>query len=520
MLMAIKRENLVGSTSGEEDLDAVIASQSPWTSTGKVPLALTRDIERPLAQVLWRRLLNDRPHRFEIILGPRRVGKTTCMYQTVQRIISEGISPNRVWWLRLDHPLLAEQRLDILVQRVIALSNASAKNPAYLFFDELAYADRWDGWLKTFYDDRWPVKIVATSSATAALRNRALESGIGRWEEQHLLPHSLYEFFTLARGMRSGTMFSAEATLAATLRAAASAEGALGSMVGLRRTLQLAGGFPELLSLALAKETPSQRSLFDAAAENSDAEQEMLLESQRILRSDAVERAIYKDIPQAFGVHNPRLLERVLYSLAGQMTAVLAPASLCQQLGDMSQATFERYTAYLERAFLIFTLANYAGSETSRQRRGRKLYFVDGAVRSAALQRGLGRHTDLLEMGLLIENMAASHLYALSQQSQIRLSYWRDRAGAKALEVDFIYEDPAAPLAFEVGSSAHHSRAGLHAFLRRHPEFAGKCYLISPDTLSLPPDRSSDGIGTLPLDAFLLAVGSQAQRELQRRLGV
>lgn len=38
-----------------------------------------------------------------------------------------------------------------------------------------------DLWFKTFYDERWPVRIAATSSATAALRDRRTESGVGRW---------------------------------------------------------------------------------------------------------------------------------------------------------------------------------------------------------------------------------------------------------------------------------------------------------------------------------------------------
>ena len=50
----------------------------------------------------------------------------------------------------------------------------------------------------------------------------------------------------------------------------------------------------------------------------------------------------------------------------------------------MSAPTFHKYVSYLERAFLVFTLLNYSGSEMSKQKRGRKLYFVDGAVRNAA----------------------------------------------------------------------------------------------------------------------------------------
>ena len=119
-----------------------------------------------------------------------------------------------------------------------------------------------------------------------------------------------------------------------------------------------------------------------------------VLESQRVLRSDAVERAVYKDIPQSAGVGNPMMLERLLYVLAGQVTGILSPTNIGQQLG-IAQPTLDRYISYLEQAYLVFMLTNYSGSKAAVQRRGRKVYFVDSAVRNAALHRGSPPSTTL-----------------------------------------------------------------------------------------------------------------------------
>lgn len=73
-----------------EDLQRVSEEQNPWHRTGNVPASLARDVERPLAQLLWRRLQDDEPHRFQIVLGPRRVGKTTALYQTVRHLIAHA----------------------------------------------------------------------------------------------------------------------------------------------------------------------------------------------------------------------------------------------------------------------------------------------------------------------------------------------------------------------------------------------------------------------------------------------
>jgi uncharacterized protein len=476
------------------DYEQVFNEQNPWWFDGKVPEAWARPVERPLVRFLWQRLRVDNPRRFQLVLGPRRVGKTTSMYQTVKQLLAEGVHRHRLWWLRLDHPLLMEIPLGELVASIRA--GATLADPAYLFLDELTYANKWDLWLKTFYDETWPVRIAGSSSSTAALRDRRLESGVGRWEEQYLAPYLFTEYLDL---VGISAPIPVEVSLTETIDACIRANPFVENLASPRRRFLLTGGFPELLI---------------GSKDQAQDEQSVLLQSQRTLRNDAVERAIYKDIPQAFGVQSPKLLERMLYTLAGQFTGILSPKSICQGLDGLSQPTFDRYLAYLERAFLVFTLENYSGSEVSKQKRGRKLYFVDGAVRNAALQRGIGPLNDLPEMGLLIENLVAGHLHALSQQSQIRVYHWRQ--GNE--EVDLIYDHPERPLAFEIGSSASHHRRGLQAFMERFPRFKGRTFLIAPDLLPRAPSESTGHIGTLPLDLLLLAISSQAERELQGRL--
>jgi predicted AAA+ superfamily ATPase len=278
-----------------------------------------------------------------------------------------------------------------------------------------------------------------------------------------------------------------------------------------RTLFLLTGGFPELLVDAFSEE-PEEGATPVAGAALRDA----LLRSQQVLRDDAVERAIYKDIPQVFGVDRPMLLERMLYVLADQVTKVLEPKTLCQTLDGLSQPTFDRYLSYLERSFLVFTLPNYSGSESAVQRRGRKLYFVDTAIRNAALQLGLAPLFNPGEMGVLLENMAASHLFALAQQTQTRLYHWRE---GNRWEVDLVYDHPDTPACFEIASSGGHGRAGLNVFLERFPRFRGRAFLVYPGApIVLPEANASSGIGTLSLDAFLLGVGAQTAAALGQRL--
>lgn len=490
----INRTGPTWSPSGE-DYSRLFREQNPWHDSGIVPEAWAKKVERPLARLLPGRIKRNEPRRFQLILGPRRVGKTTSMYQTVKRLLADGIAPKRLWWLRLDHPLLMDYPLGKLAEYVRQNGGAHHENPAFLLLDELTYASRWDLWLKTFYDENWPFNIVGTSSSTAALKDRMFESGVGRWEEQFLAPYLFHEYLDL---VDKAVPIPIEDTLSKTVRACIASRVEVAPLAEPRRRFLITGGFPELL----------------IARQDMGDETSALLQSQRILRSDAIERAIYKDIPQAFGVDNPMLLERLLYTLAGQFTGILSPAGICQNLGGLSQPTFDRYLTYLERAFLVFTLSNYSGSEASIQKRGRKLYFVDAAIRNAALQRGLGPLSDPTEMGLLIENMVAGHLRALSEVGQVRLYHWRDRND----EIDLVYDHPTEPLAFEIGMSANHHRRGIKAFEARFPRFVGRCYLVSPEISATLPDTNWDGIGTIPIDLLLLALGGQMEKALASRL--
>ncbi|MHB8681581.1 MAG: ATP-binding protein [Acidimicrobiales bacterium] len=464
-----------------------------------MPQILAPPVERALAQHLWERILDDNPRRYQLILGPRRVGKTTVMYQTVRHLLDEGLDPARIWWLRLDHPLLLQEDLGDLMRTILSVSQGTWAEPTVVMLDEVVYAREWDLWLKTFYDEAWPVRIVATSSATAALRHRRLESGVGRWTEQYLTPYLFSEFLDLA-GVDTAT--SAKETFAESIEYLSARPGPNASRIeALRALFLLIGGFPELL-VSLA-----------ADGDESDAGN-WLLRSQQVLRSDAVERAIYKDIPQSYGVENPMMLERLLYVLAGQTTGILSPTRLCKELDGLSQPTFDKYLSYLEKAFLVFTLPNYSGRETSVQKRGRKVYFVDGAIRNAALQRGLAPLHDPVEQGVLLENLVASTLHSLATHTGVRLFHWHD-AGK---EVDLIYDDHETPMAFEVASSADHHRGGLTALIERHPKFYGQAYLVSPRIGLVHPKDSPSGIGSIPLDSFLIAVGRQAEAALGPRI--
>ena len=422
------------------------------------------------------------------------------MYQTVKRLLADaGLPPARLVWARLDHPRLMQLGLDQIVRHVVDQTGATEAEPVYLFLDELTYAESWDLWLKTFYDDGWPVRIIGTSSSVAALKHGRTESGVGRWTETYLPPFSCGEYLDVAGVDLPAVEVAGDLrdTVEAWIgNAAAIADAGLAAELARhRRRYLLLGGFPELLT-----KPPAAAGVGTGEDEHAD-----LLESQRVLRSDAIERAIYKDIPQVFNMVEPMKLERLLYTAAGQMTGLFSAESLAKEVGLSSQ-TVERHVAYLTRSYMIFLLTSYSGSESKVQRRGRKLCFADGAVRNAALQRGLTPLNDPAEMGLLLENALAAHLHALTQNDGNRLHHWRE--GRR--EVDFIYAHPDRPLAFEVTAAAASRLDHVQYLQGGDARFTGAAYLVAPGVRPSLPSANLDGVGRLPFDWLLLLLSAQS----------
>ena len=552
-------------------IKSVIAEQNPWWKELSVPNHLAPLTERPLAKHLWKYILSSSLKRHLIILGPRRVGKTTVMYQTVRHLLNNQIPPDKIQWVRLDHPLFMPFDLGSIVKEAIELARATKEKPLYLFLDELVYAENWDKWLKTFYDEHWPIHIIASSSATAALQ-KGKESGVGRWEEFYLTPYLLTELLQLYDKNIKFPTYKKEQCLHNTIESLfKSLSHTQLNFENERKLLISLGGFPEFLAGKKREEEKFLESI-EKDIEKRLAESPEILEikrhiqnlqtedmqiinakhipeieekiskmkkdtiskfkkiyikqtidnflvkedsyfrkAQQILRSDAIERAVYKDIPQSYRIDNPITLERLLYVLAGQITGLLSPKGISKDISQVSTLTLERYLNYLIQTYLVFTLSNYDNNERNVQRRQRKAYFVDVAIRNAALLKEQDQiFNDLSELGKLQENLVASHLYHLGKQSGIRLYHWKRGKH----EVDFIYDDPVHPMAFEIGMSKNHSRSGLKKFLEENSKFHKGAYYVAPGLQFLSAEDSSSGVGELPLDLLLLATGLQQDKSL------
>ena len=130
-------------------------------------------------------------------MGPRRVGKTVMIYQSIQKIISEGINPRNINYFSIETPLFNGVSLEELVNLSLKINDKSINDELYFFFDEIQYLKNWEVHLKSLVDSYHHFKFIVSGSAAAALKLKSKESGAGRFSEFLLPPLTFHEYLNL-----------------------------------------------------------------------------------------------------------------------------------------------------------------------------------------------------------------------------------------------------------------------------------------------------------------------------------
>ncbi|HHT96129.1 MAG TPA: AAA family ATPase [Clostridia bacterium] len=76
--------------------------------------------------------------RFVILSGARRVGKTTIMYQMIDCLLGEGISPRNILYVSFDNPIVKFVDIETVISGYESLY--PIEGTKYVFFDEIRYA--------------------------------------------------------------------------------------------------------------------------------------------------------------------------------------------------------------------------------------------------------------------------------------------------------------------------------------------------------------------------------------------
>lgn len=393
----------------------VLTAYNPWWKTGGVHPSFSKSYKRFAYYEAMKRMDSPSMRRSVVLTGARRVGKTTIQYQMIDTLLKQGVPPQKILFVSLDHPMLKLAQFQDILD--VYHANICATQDVYYFFDEVQYAQDWDRWLKTIYDTQPETQVVATGSASPALVRGSAESGTGRWSVIPVPTLSFYEYcaligldnIQLAPSLRPTDMLNMTQQERAGILVKLSAV-----QNHFNRYLTV-GGFPEL-----------------ALAQND-------LLAQQTMREDVVDKVLKRDLPSLYGLRNATELERIFLYLCNVSSNVVSIESIAKELNGVSRPTVEKYIGYLESANLIYISYPIDMKDKKVLKASPKIYIADAAIRNAVLM-----DDDILtnptEMGKMVETAVYKHVAAFYYQKATRVGYYR--GGRANKEIDIVVDYP------------------------------------------------------------------------------
>lgn len=408
------------------ELELFLKPYNPWHEQGEAGLSEVPDFTRPV----FNELVDDIKSLPQIIsvTGPRRVGKSTLLRQVIRHHVRQGHPPELLVYYSLDDPALYRPSVDrdeFMESLMLEMRRRAGRGKVILFLDEIQRLDRWELYLKKYYDLKYPIRFVVSGSASSPIFKKSRESLLGRVKDHHVLPFSFREFL----------LYQCREDLSLIRELEAVYEGGkilAGVITGSPKHLDVKSVKIPPLSDRLWK--TSQEYLERYLREGGFPEVWQLETWERkveYLYDNQVKKVIYEDLVLAAEFRKPEQLKRFYISLLERPGREVNLSRLSEE-SDILVAQAEKYLPLLEMTDLLARVGKFRKSPL-RVRRGLvKFYLVDLALRNAVLRLPDSALSDPALLGLYAENLVFNALR--KWRGLVAIDYYRERVG----EVDFI----------------------------------------------------------------------------------
>jgi predicted AAA+ superfamily ATPase len=402
-LLAIFVSNMALSPFSEEQIIASLQFANPWWVTGCLDEYYRSFEPRLYFDLFYPLVRSTQVHRAVVLMGPRRVGKTVMIYHTIERLISEGVSPQKILYVSVETPVYNNIPLDQLFSMAQKATGMADSGGWYVFFDEIQYLRAWEVHLKKLVDVYRHTKFIASGSAAAALKLKSCESGAGRFTDFTLPPLTFYEFIHLKN---QGALIKPDAI---------NWKGNIAVFSSTTNIVELNkhfvnyvnfGGYPEVIFNREIQDNPG-----------------------RFLRADIVDKVLLRDLPGLYGIQDVQELNALFTTIAWNSGRECSLDELSKGSG-VKKLTLRQYLSYLEAAFLIHIVKRVDQKGVRFQRENFfKMYLTNPSLRSA-LFAPLAAESD--GMGAIVET-------AIFSQWMQRTSFIPFYARWKNGEVDLVH---------------------------------------------------------------------------------
>jgi len=119
----------------------------------------------------WLNEISITPYSLNFVIGPRQVGKTTGLHLLIDRLISRGIEPTRIFYFNLDLAMDLEIFRRIL-DEYLEFRRAEGHESSFIFLDEVTSLRDWWKVIKGYVDLGLFEKDVLTLTGSSSLTLR------------------------------------------------------------------------------------------------------------------------------------------------------------------------------------------------------------------------------------------------------------------------------------------------------------------------------------------------------------
>lgn len=406
----------------EIDRDAIarrLALDNPWWrgASWQDPTAEwpRRAYYAPLAQLVRQTNVQ----RAIVLLGARRVGKTTLLRQLIREATgTDELGP--VLFASVDAPTYAGLGLEDFLQLFEEVNPHDPTGPRLVVFDEIQYLPDWERHLKVLVD-RYPrTRFLASGSAGAALKRKSTESGAGRFTDFELPPLTFAEFLDFKETSSELIDRSGPRTRATDLE---KLDAAFVEYINF-------GGYPEVVRNATVR---------------SDME--------RFVRNDIVQKVLLQDLPSLYGISNIPELNRLFTTVAYNSGQLISLEELSKGAG-IAKPTITKYLEYLEAAFLIVRMRRVDQTARRLEReRNFKVFLTNPSMR-AALFGPLNAEDDAI--GALVETALVTQYLHAPVFDDLCFARW-PKGEVDLVRVDPVRQRPLWALEVKWSDNAHRS---------------------------------------------------------------
>lgn len=321
------------------------------------------------------------------LVGLRRAGKTTVLYQIMDMLEAEGVPQEACFHMNFEEPALGAQLSIELLDALYRLYREEVfpTGTAYLFFDEIQNVPGWERWVRA-RNETEEIKIFITGSS-AALMSRELATVLtGRHVEFYVAPFSFSECLRVKgidppkKNLKSDPPAIVQKALTEYMSW---------------------GGFPEVVL-------------------SDDVERK-----ERLLRQ-YFDDILFKDVAVRHEIRDLKTLRNIAVHLITQSSCLFSVRRVAS-LFQISQDMAAKYCDYIQESFLVDFLPFFSLKASERNRNPKKAHVNDlGLRRIASVSLSM-------DYGKLAETLVHQHI----KRTRKGVSYyWKGKQ-----EIDFVIQD-------------------------------------------------------------------------------